>query len=332
MPPPLRAAILGTGHGHALGKLRVLESSPDWELTGVCEPDPALRAQREHEPAWAGVRWLDEAAVLEDATIRMVAVESEVPQLVPLGRRAVAAGKHLHLDKPAGSDLEAFRALLADARRQGLVVQMGYMFRYNDGFDRVRQAVREGWLGRIHALRGGISTDLGPEARRRVAFHPGGMMLELGCHLIDMLVLLMGPPRQVHSFLRRDGALADGLADNTLAVFEYPHATATIESAAMEFQAFPRRRFEVCGDQGSILLEPLEPPALRLCLRAPRPGFAAGWQEVPVRNWPRYERDLAELARCIHAGEPLPYSYDHDLAVQEVVLAASMPASGQPLG
>src|SRR5262249_10407927 len=227
-----------------------------------------------------------------------------------------------HLDKPPGADLPRFRALLDAARRQGLIVQMGYMFRYNTGFDCIRRALREGWLGRVHYLHGCINTDHGPEARRPVAFHPGGMMLELGSHLIDMLVLLMGRPQRVTPFLRHDAAADDALADNTLAVFEFERAIATIESAAREAQPFPRRMFEVCGDQGSIVLQPLEPPALRLCLREPRSGFGAGWQTLPVEDVPRYERDLAELARCIGAGEALPYSYEHDAVVQETVLRA----------
>jgi len=322
MNAPIRAGILGTGHGHAVGKLRVLQASADWELAGVCEPDAAARARRQGEDAWSGVRWVEEAELMEDPAVRMLAVEGEVPELLPLAERAAAAGKHLHLDKPPGADLPRFRAILEEARRQELIVQLGYMFRYNPGFDRVRQAMGEGWLGQVHYLHGCINTDLSPAARQKVSFHPGGMMLELGCHLIDVLVLLMGRPRRVVPFLRHDGRLEDGLADNTLAVLEFDGAIATIESAAMETQPFPRREFAVCGDQGSIVLQPLEPPALRLCLREARGAFAAGWQSVPVDDVPRYERDLEELARCIRSGEPLPYPYEHDATVQETVLRA----------
>lgn len=322
MADRIRAGILGTGHGHAVGKLRVLQRSADWELAGVCEPDAEARARRQGEAAWAGVPWLDEAELLGDRSVRMIAVEGEVPQLLPMARRAVDAGKHLHLDKPPGADLEQFRAVLDEARRQALIVQLGYMFRYNPGFHRIRQAVVGGLLGRIHRVHGCISTDLRPDARRRVSFHPGGMMLELGCHLIDILVLLMGRPERVTSFLRHDGGANDDLADNTLAVFEFESALATIETACIETEPFPRREFTVVGDQGTLALQPLEPPALRLCLREPRGEYRQGWQPIAVIDIPRYERDLAELARCLRAGEPLPYSYEHDLIVQETVLRA----------
>src|SRR4051794_3502737 len=95
MSEPIPAAVLGTGHGHALGKLRVLQESPEWEVVGVCEPDAELCARREGEKDWAGVRWLEPEELLGDPRVRMVAVESEVPQLLQHARWVIDAGKHL---------------------------------------------------------------------------------------------------------------------------------------------------------------------------------------------------------------------------------------------
>jgi predicted dehydrogenase len=322
MKQKIRCAILGTGHGHAAGKLRVLQESDDWELVGVCEPDPAWRARREREAPFAGVRWLAEADALGDPSLKMVAVESEVRQLVGLGQKVIDAGKHLHLDKPAGVSLPAFRALLNAADRKGLIVQMGYMFRYNTGFDLIRRAVREGWLGHVHYLHGTINSLYDAAHRKTLDFHRGGMMFELAGHLIDMLVLLMGRPRRVTPFMRHDGAFDNQLADNTLAVLEYDRAVALIESSALEVGSSARRHFEVLGNAGSVVLQPLEPPALRLCLSEPRGGYQAGWQDVAVPNIPRYVRDLQELARCIRGEQAFPYSKEHDLTMHETLLRA----------
>lgn len=70
----------------------------------------------------------------------MLAIESKVEKLLSLARRAIEAGKHIHLDKPAGTSLEEFRSLLNEAEKRSLIVQMGYMFRYNEGFNLVRRA------------------------------------------------------------------------------------------------------------------------------------------------------------------------------------------------
>jgi predicted dehydrogenase len=318
----IRCGILGTGHAHALGKLRVLRDSPDFELVGVCEPDPYWRERSMRTEEFASARWVEEDKLLGDPTIRMIAVESDVKANLPLARKAIEADKHIHLDKPPGTSLEEFRELLELAENKGLIVQMGYMFRYNPGFEFILNAVRQGWLGDIFYAHGSICTDIDPEARRRLAFHPGGMMFELGCHLLDMMVLLFGRPRRVTPILRHDGPYEDDLADNTLAVLEFDDLVATLESSAMEPNAFGRRTFEVCGTMGSIVLRPIEPPAIKVSLREPRGEFKPGWSEVPVENVPRYVRDFEELARCIRGEQVFPYSKVHDFIVQETLLRA----------
>ena len=320
MAEKIYCGLLGIGHAHATGKLRVLQNSPDFELVGVAEPDSQWRAQR--AGAFAGVRWLPMEELLEDPKVQMVAVESGVQNNLELAQKAIAAGKHIHLDKPPGQSLADLQQLLDEANRRNLIVQMGYMFRYNAGFEFVLNAARSGWLGDIYYAHGNISSDINPDSRVQLAFHPGGMMYELACHLIDILVLLMGRPHTVTPHLRHDASNDDKLADNTLAVFEFDRAMAIIESGAMEAQAFARRQFEVCGTMGSVVLQPLEPPAVRLCLREPREGYQSGWQDVSVANIPRYVRDAEELARCIRGEQEFPYPTEHDFTVQETLLRA----------
>jgi len=318
----LRCGLLGINHAHALDLLGMVQRSEQYDLVGVCEPDPEVRAQFERRLERAGVPWLTQDGLLGDETVKMVAVESDVPRLLPFARAAVEAGKHIHLDKPAGTSLGEFRALLDEAARRDLLVQMGYMFRYNPGFDLIRRAVREGWLGDVYSIHASMCTDLNPKKRETIAFHPGGVMLELGCHLIDMIVLLLGSPPKVTSFLRHSAAVDDGLADNTLAIFEYDNALATVEIAAMEPSAFPVRRFKVCGADGSVTLSPLEPPQARLALRKAAGGFKARAQEVPLEDLPRHLRDIDDLASAIRGESRFTYSKEHDYDVQRTVLRA----------
>jgi len=322
MSQPIRCGVLGTGHAHAAGKLKVLQQPDDWDVVGVCEPDDAWRSRHEGVEPFASSGWVTEAELLEDESVQMIAIESEVSQLLPLARKAIQAGKHIHLDKPAGTLLREFKELLSEAEERDLIVQMGYMFRYNSGFDLVRRAVAEGWLGDIHYLHGTMNSAIRPETRKPLAFHPGGMMFELSCHLIDMLVLLMGRPAKVAAFTRHDASHDDGLADNTVAVMEFDRAIAVIESSAMEVGSRERRTFEVCGNKGTVILQPLEAPEARLFLQEPVEGFQEGWQRIVPEFTPRYELDLAELAKCIQTGQEFPYPKAHDLVVQETVLRA----------
>jgi predicted dehydrogenase len=319
---PIRCALLGLGHGHCIDALKVLQGLDEYEVVGVCEPDEAMRDRYKDRKELESAPRLSEEELLNDESIRMVAVESDVPRLLRFGRAAIDAGKHLHLDKPAGTSLPEFKRLLDEAERENLIVQMGYMFRYNPGFDVIRRAVKEGWLGRIYSIHASMCTDLKPQSRIETGHHPGGIMLELGCHLIDTITLLLGEPERVTPFLRQDGRLDDGFTDNTLAILEYDHTMATVETHAMEPHPFPARLFKIVGTEGSIVLTPLEPPIARIALRKPAGGYQEGVQMVEFEDLDRHVLDFQELAACIRGEREFPYSKEHDYQVQRTVLRA----------
>ena len=319
----IRAAIIGIDHSHAIDILKVLQTSTDFELVGVCEPDDAIRAVYAAAPELAGVRWLTMDEVLKDPTIAMVAIECAVPRLLGFAKEAVYAGKHIHLDKPAGTSLTEWQEILQQSFSKGLLLQMGYMFRYNPGFDLIRRAVKEGWLGTIHTINASMPTGIDNDKRTRNAHHPGGMMLELGCHLIDVICLMMGPPQKVTPFLHHDADIVDLLNDNCLAVFEYDSAIATIDTSAMEMDAFPTRRFKISGTLGKMILEPIEPPVLRMWLKEPKGEYPAGTQRIELPDLPRHVADFADFAKCIRGEKKFDYTVEHDLNTQRAILLAS---------
>lgn len=320
----LKLAQYGVGHAHAAGKVQVMRAHPEVELAGVFEPDPALWEVASQQPAYAGVHWFaSKEEMLEDESIAGVAVEGRVRELLPWAREVLEHGKHVWLDKPAGEDLEAFRSLLDLARERQLLVQLGYMFRYNRGFQFILDWAGSGRLGTLFAVRGRMSTRVSEEARRELAFHRGGILFELLCHLVDIVVSLLGRPRRVTSFLRNDLGVVPEFCDNTLTVLEYDRAMAHLESAAMEQEPFAVRCLEVYGTRGSAILRPLEPPQLRLCLDEDRDGFKKGWQDVPVEDRPRYVGCLEAFLADIRGEKKPDRSLEHEFLVQETLLRAT---------
>ena len=115
-----------------------------------------------------------------------------------------------------------------------------------------------------------------------------------------------------------------GFVDNTAAVFEYPRALAILESTALEVDSGKSRRLEVYGTRGSAILEPLEPPALRLCLDEERDGYAKGWQTVPVEPRPRYVESLRAFVADIRGEKSPDRSLDHEFTLfRKLVLRAA---------
>jgi predicted dehydrogenase len=324
----MRAAQLGTRHGHALGKWRALVGSDEVELVGLWEPDPAARARAQALAGYAGAPWLDSLEeLLADPSLEAVAVEGRNHESLAMAEAAVAAGKHLWLDKPAGDDWLRFAALVETAERRGLVVQLGYMFRYQPGFQQITAWAKSGLLGEIFSVRAHMSTCVDLAARRAQSRHPGGILYDLGGHMFDQIVWLLGRPTRVTSVLRNDATpeLPD-YRDNTLAALEFDRALATVDIAAMEPRPMARR-FEVYGTRGSAITEPFDPgKTLRLVLAEPAEDLAVGEHvfDLPrVERQQMYERELAAFVATVRGRQPPDRPLSHELLVQETLLRAT---------
>lgn len=315
----IRIGFLGVSHSHAWDKAVVVRESAEWELAGVAEKDPAVRARYEQ----AGIRILSEEELLGDPTIRVVAVESAVPDHAHDARRALAAGKHVHLEKPPADNLKEFEGLVELARKKGLLLQMGYMWRFHPGINAALDAARKGWLGEVFLVRGTMNTLIGPDRRPEWALFRGGQMFEQGCHLIDPMVRLLGRPQHVTSVLKTHGRYDDKLADNTVAVFEFPRALGVITSSVLHPGATRHRAFEVFGTNGSAVVRPIEPAKLEMDLAEAAGPYRAGPQEVRLPAYRRYVGEFEELARAVRTGGRLGVTPEEDLLVQETLLRAS---------
>lgn len=326
----IKIGQIGTRHAHAVGKLQTIRQLNEiYELVGVVEPDLKRRSEAEQTNAFKGVRWLAEEELLNTPGLKAVAVETEVEELASTALRCIRAGLHIHLDKPGGTSLSTCRELHAEANQRGLTIQMGYMFRYNPGFAFAFRALREGWLGQISELGGMIGKKADPEMRLHLSRFAGGGMFELGCHLIDCMVTVLGKPTKVTAVSQRTQPNNDAFADNQLAVFEYPNVIATIRCNHLDPLGFARREFRVTGDNGTVEIGPLEPPKVRLGLAAPRGGFNQGYQPVEMKRAAgRYDGEFVDLAAVIRGEKKLAWDSEHDLVVMELVLRGSgMPAA-----
>lgn len=328
-PKKIRIGQIGTGHAHASGKLAAMRSLNElYEVVGVVEPDDQRRQAAQQRNAYRDVRFISLDELLNDQTVAAVAVETTVDQLVPAAMLCLQAGKHIHLDKPAGPSMSACRAMHAEADRRDLTIQMGYMLRYNPAFVMLFQVIEDGWLGPITELSGMMGKYGGDSMRRDLAAFAGGGMFELACHIIDAMVTVLGKPDRVTAHNRRSRPETDTFADNQMAVFDYPMAIATIRCNHLDPLGGPRRGFEVAGQQGTLQINPLEPPAVRLGLDRARGSFSKGFQDVKLeRSSGRYDDEFRDLARVIRGEKRLRWDSAHDLAVHEAVLLGS----GMPL-
>lgn len=328
---PIRLAMLGMWHTHADGMVwQVAEHPKEFTLVGFFDRDAEVVAQRRKQwaPRLGNLRVFDKPEPLLEEPLDGVVIEGRVHENLRLARLALEHGKPVLLEKPAGDNFDEYRRLIDQAQRKHLHVQMIYLFRYMAAVQEMLQRVRKGELGRIYHFRARLPKDLPSYARfvEELAPYKGGMFFEMAGHVIDMMIAMLGTPRQITPFLahhHRHGP-ADFI-DNGVAVFGYPAAWASVEVPALEV-APQARRLEVFGTEGAIVIPHLGSGHLANQNIQPIEVYhagQAGWQTIELPARTLQISDLREFAAVI-AGKKRPdFTMEHDLAVQETLLRAS---------
>lgn len=311
----LRVGFLGAAHSHFRGKLPVIRKSPDFELIGVAEDSASVRAELTGD-----IPWIPRERLLKECEV--VVIESAVEDHARHARVALEAGCHVHVEKPPATTLRELRQLLDLSAHRGRRLQVGYMWRYNPGINAAIEAARQGWLGSVVQVRAMMNTQVGADERAKWAKFRGGALFEHGCHLNDPIIRLMGRPSKITSTLQRTGAFPDTLADNCVAVYEFPHAVGILSNTPLQPNAGAHRFFEVIGTGGTARVEPLEQPILHLDLAKAAGPYSAGRQDITFPPYARYVDEFDALAKSIRNGTPLPIAAAEELVIHEALLRA----------
>lgn len=327
----LKLGMLGMWHTHADGIVRqVAEHPEEFSLVGFCDADAEVVAERRKRwsPLIPGLRVFADPGALLKEELDGVVVEGRVYENLKLARLALESGRPIMLEKPAGDNMDEFRRLIDLAQRKHLHVQMIYLFRYMSTVLEMITRARNGDFGRIYYFRARLPKDLGQYQRFVEELKPykGGIFFEMAGHIIDMMVALLGRPKQITPFLGHHHVEPpSSYMDNGIAVFGYEQAWGVIEVPALEV-APHFRRIEVLGTEGACVIPHLGSGHLAnkdlQSIEVHRAG-KRGWQPIELPAQTLQIKDLREFAACIGAKKAPDYSMDHDLTVQEALLRAS---------
>lgn len=324
----IKVAHFGIAHDHSPFAMEAMRKYPDiFEVVGVCEPDEEMRKQFGSNSVYADLPWLTEQELLEREDITAVACEGHELRSVSDAQKCIDAGKFVHLDKPGGVDLAAFKRLLDSSEKKELCVHMGYMYRWNPAMIYVREAVKNGELGTITGIDCSFSIQYQKDKKCWLKQFPGGMMFFLGCHSLDMIMQLMGTPDKVVPFNRSSGYENDGAQDSCFAVFEYQNGVATVRSSGVEANGYYERTLKVVGTKGTIKVQPLETPTL-VRRSYIEDGIDHPWHDYSISVFPgypngRYDDMMLEFAAIARGDIQNPWSNEYEYQLQKTLLQAS---------
>ena len=140
--------------------------------------------------------------ILKDPSIE--AIINTTPNNVHLEttQQAAEAGKHTFLDKPIANTVADGMAIARVCEKANVIVSLGYQRRRESQFRWIKAEIDAGRFGKLVQAEGNISRDrLGQidlsSWRYQAEGMPGGVMLQIGIHYVDVLEMLMGPVRRV---------------------------------------------------------------------------------------------------------------------------------------
>ena len=248
--------------------------------------DRAAHASREHPDA-AVVESFD--ALIDRPDVDIVVVASPNRTHVPLGIRALEAGRHVVVDKPIATDGGDAARLVDAAERSGRILSVYHNRRFDGDFLTVRSLVTAGTLGPIDSLesRFEIGVPLA-EAWREDADEAGGPHRDLGAHLVDQAMLLFGAPVRVFAHLdrRRPGTEVD---DSAFVALEHPGGERSRIWTSL-ISPWGRPRFRLRGMLGEYVKDERDPQEAR-ALAGGKPSDP-GFGEDEPEHWGRlYQLD-----------------------------------------
>jgi predicted dehydrogenase len=173
--------------------LPILATLAGARVAALADPDGAqLAAASKIAPGaatFAGARQL-----LASADVDAVIISTSNAFHAECALAALDAGRHVYIEKPLALSVAQGRAVLDAAAARKLVAVMGFNYRFNPLYRRVREIVRSGTLGQVVAVRSVFttkSTDV-PAWKRDRATGGGGVLLDLASHHVDLVRFLLG--------------------------------------------------------------------------------------------------------------------------------------------
>jgi predicted dehydrogenase len=336
---PIRVALIGYGLAGAVFHGPLISSTPGMSLATIVTGDPERRARASSDHPDAQLLADVNALWERPADHDLVVVATPNRSHVPLGLAALGAGLPVVIDKPMAPTAEGGRRLVSEAAERDLLLTVFQNRRWDGDFLTVRRLLSEDALGPIVRFESRFERwrpRVRPEAWRERGDpeEAGGLLFDLGSHLIDQAVVLFGPPRTVYAEVdhRRPSAEVD---DDVFVALEHgsgvrSHLWMTVLAAI----GGPRMR--LLGMRAAYEKVGLDVQE-RALGEGSRPDDPA-WGREPPDRWGRlgvgddtssvetepgaYPEFYRGVAASLRTGSPPPVDPNDSVAVLEIIEAA----------
>jgi predicted dehydrogenase len=275
----IRAGVIGFGLGGKIFHAAVLAAVDGVELGGIVQRkgDEAAKAHP-GVPIYRSVE-----AMLEDKSLELVAVATPNDSHIPLTKQLLSAGRNVVVDKPFALASAEVAEVIQLARKQKLLLSAYQNRRWDGDFLTVKKLLASGEIGNLVSFESCYDR-WRPQPRLNVwrenGGPGGGILYDLGSHLVDQALSIFGLPSHITAHIRIERPLA--VVDDCFEILlQYQDHTATLRGRNLA--AIQRPRFLLHGTRGAFLKWGLDPQedALKSGAKFSDKGFG----EEPASAW-----------------------------------------------
>ncbi|NUQ95965.1 MAG: Gfo/Idh/MocA family oxidoreductase [Streptomyces sp.] len=285
---PLRVGLVGYGLAGSVFHAPLITATEGLALDTVVTSNPERQQQARAEFPDVRIAATPEELFDRAAALDLIVIASPNRTHVPLATTALKAGLPVVVDKPVAGTAAEARELAALAEDRGLLLSVYQNRRWDNDFLTLRKLLAEGELGDVWRFESRFERwRPQPKGGWRESGDPaeiGGLLYDLGSHVVDQALVLFGPAAQVYaeSDIRRPGAETDD--DTFIALTHTSGVRSHLYVSATTAQLGPR--FRVLGSKAGYVKYGLDPQEADL-RGGKRPGSAADWGTEPESLWGR---------------------------------------------
>ncbi len=254
---PVRYAVIGCGMIAAY-HIAAIRALPDAELAGVCSRtyEKAAEFARLHRTkAYGSIQ-----EVWDDPAVDAVCVCTPSGLHASLALEAIAHGKHALLEKPLALTVEDCDRIIREAKKKGVLVGVVSQLRFSPAIQQTKKAMERKVLGKL------VCADLYMKYHRSQTYYDsgswrgtkamdgGGALMNQGIHGVDLLQYLAGPITTIYARAKTMTRSIE-VEDTLCAVTEFKNGAMGVIQATTGIYSGFSRRLELCGENGTIILE-----------------------------------------------------------------------------
>ena len=305
MARKVKIAVIGTGRMGSVHARNIVRQIPEAELVAVCDIRLEV-AQAVADELGIPRVVKDYHDLLDDQEIEAILISSSTDTHAFMMKDVAAAGKHIFCEKPLALELDRIDEALAAVAKAGVKLQVGFNRRFDKSYQRVREIVASGEIGRPCILR---ITNRDPDFPSmdflRVS---GGIFLDLAIHDFDMVRFQMGEVEEIYAMggVLINPALNEfGDIDTDVVVLRFANgAVGTIDNSRKAVYGYDQRLEMFCSNGTAMANNEAETTVVK--------GNTAGFLSAKPpyffmqRYAPCYVEEVRQFVECVRDDKPTP--------------------------